>query len=73
MVAPLSAVAQLNLVQAYSVKDDNTCTVSTNGGQIPKPMTLLDPKSTPGKQEVIFSYGVRFEDSDIAWASRWDT
>eukprot|EP00037_Helgoeca_nana_P032152 m.412464 g.412464 ORF g.412464 m.412464 type:complete len:630 (+) comp28855_c0_seq1:43-1932(+) len=59
--------------KSYSVKDDQTCTVSTNGGAVPQPMKLTDPKSTPGKQQVIFSYGVRFEESEIAWASRWDT
>ena len=58
--------------QSYTVKDDNTCTVSTNGGSVPHPMQLDNPKKD-AKQEVIFSYGVRFEESDVAWASRWDT
>lgn len=59
---------------AYSVGDDQSCTVATNGGALPKPLMLAKPeKDTTTKKKVIFSYGVRFEDSDVAWASRWDT
>ena len=63
---------------AYSVKEDGSCTVSTSGSAMPKPFSLEAPESDEKKrdaqkQPVIFSYGVRFEVSDIAWASRWDT
>ena len=45
---------------------------------MPKPFALEAPdsdekKRDAQKQPVIFSYGVRFEVSEIAWASRWDT
>jgi len=65
--------------EAYTVRDDGTCTVSTSGSSMPKPFALQAPakKDAPDRdtqaQKVIFSYGVRFEESEIAWASRWDT
>lgn len=63
---------------AYTVKDDGSCTVSTSGSKMPKPFALDAPAKDSEarekqKQDVIFSYGVRFEESEIAWASRWDT
>ncbi|KAK2979097.1 hypothetical protein RJ640_005848 [Escallonia rubra] len=31
------------------------------------------PQEVEDKQEVIFTYDVEFEESDVKWASRWDT
>ncbi|KAF2313029.1 hypothetical protein GH714_008809 [Hevea brasiliensis] len=31
------------------------------------------PQEVEGKKEVIFTYDVEFQESDVKWASRWDT
>ncbi|GAB4854652.1 Transmembrane 9 super member 8 [Ancistrocladus abbreviatus] len=32
-----------------------------------------NPQEVEDKQEIIFTYDVEFEESDVKWASRWDT
>jgi transmembrane 9 superfamily protein 2/4 len=58
---------------AYSIdEDERSCKIATKNDALPPPvvMTKLEGDAT---QKVIWSYGVRFEPSDVAWASRWDT
>lgn len=58
---------------AYSLQEDGGCSVKTDGTDLPPPFVLNENLKADEKQEVVWSYGVRFEPSDIAWASRWDT
>lgn len=61
----------------YKVEPDGTCSITTEkraDGTVATPRPLILTTPTNGKkQRVIWSYGVHFEKSDIAWASRWDT
>eukprot|EP00039_Didymoeca_costata_P028094 m.19987 g.19987 ORF g.19987 m.19987 type:complete len:635 (+) comp6724_c0_seq1:278-2182(+) len=61
--------------QSYKIDENGrSCTVATNGETLPPPVFLNPDSLQDGKkQKVIWSYGVRFEPSEIAWASRWDT
>lgn len=60
--------------KAYKIDPDGkSCTIATSGENLPPPVYLNTNLKDGEKQKVIWSYGVRFEPSDIAWASRWDT
>ena len=59
---------------AYTVDPDKrTCTIKTDGHILPPPVLLREDMKDDETMKVKWSYGVRFEPSDIAWASRWDT
>jgi transmembrane 9 superfamily protein 2/4 len=55
---------------SYKIADDErSCTIATVGNALPPPVVMRQGEA----QKVIWSYGVRFEPSAVAWASRWDT
>eukprot|EP00047_Mylnosiga_fluctuans_P003679 m.230337 g.230337 ORF g.230337 m.230337 type:complete len:629 (-) comp12047_c0_seq1:1325-3211(-) len=57
---------------AYTPGEGHACQIATE--KRPDPV-FIDPKSMGNDDtvEVVWSYGVRWEPSPIAWASRWDT
>jgi len=60
--------------ESYKIDNDKrSCTIATDGNALPPPVIMNDKLEGDATQPVIWSYGVRFEPSDIAWASRWDT
>ncbi|KAM7404214.1 hypothetical protein PAMP_011581 [Pampus punctatissimus] len=50
-----------------AVEKDKTCTLPEASGSAPQE---IDPNK---ENEVLFTYSVHWEESEIKWASRWDT
>eukprot|EP00048_Salpingoeca_helianthica_P015775 m.228531 g.228531 ORF g.228531 m.228531 type:complete len:628 (-) comp17506_c0_seq1:92-1975(-) len=57
---------------AYTATENGACKISTDPRPAP---AYIDPKLADASQgtEIVWSYGVRWEPSPIAWASRWDS
>lgn len=68
-------------VEPFSVKhayegewSEKTTTLTTCNPHAKREVTSSEsPQEVEDKNEVIFTYDVRFLDSEIKWASRWDT
>lgn len=68
-------------VEPFSVKhayegewSEKTTTLTTCNPHAKREVTSSEsPQEVEDKNEVIFTYDVRFQDSEIKWASRWDT
>ncbi|RAL37722.1 hypothetical protein DM860_000416 [Cuscuta australis] len=68
-------------VKPFSVKHeydgkwtDNNTRLSTCDPHAKRTVTTSDsPQEVADKKEIIFTYDVEFQESDIKWASRWDT
>ncbi|KAL3744168.1 hypothetical protein ACJRO7_013430 [Eucalyptus globulus] len=68
-------------VEPFSVKhayegewSEKTTTLTTCNPHAKREVTSSEsPQEVEDKNEVIFTYDIRFQDSEIKWASRWDT
>lgn len=68
-------------VEPFSVKhayegewSEKTTTLTTCNPHAKREVTSSEsPQEVEDKNEVIFTYDVHFQDSEIKWASRWDT
>lgn len=68
-------------VKPFSVKHEydgkwteNNIRLSTCDPHAKRTVTTSDsPQEVADKKEIIFTYDVEFQESDIKWASRWDT
>ncbi|KAH6818310.1 transmembrane nine 7 [Perilla frutescens var. frutescens] len=67
-------VNPLSINHRYKQWNENKTKLSTC---MPNSPTILQPGMLPqeidGGKEIVFTYDVSFESSDIRWASRWDT
>ncbi|KAL8456543.1 hypothetical protein ACS0TY_034676 [Phlomoides rotata] len=67
-------VTPLSINHRYKKWNENNTKLSTCK---PNRQTVLQPGVAPqeidGHKEIVFTYDVSFEPSDIRWASRWDT
>lgn len=69
-------------VQPRSIKHESSTDLDCSPNRPPQPFTLKPSKAKgddeedepePNTLEFTYTYGVYFEESDIKWASRWDT
>ncbi|EGD73981.1 transmembrane 9 superfamily member 2 [Salpingoeca rosetta] len=63
-------------VQPRSIRHESPDALDCSPNRPPQPFKLKMPTKDATEEEtldLIFTYGVYFEESDIKWASRWDT
>ena len=68
-------VEPLSVKHSYGAfwEDDDTLLQTCNPSRGVYVSNVMEPQPVAEDEEVVFSYDVLFEGSDIRWASRWDT